>query len=1611
MARPAPLRSHCVRSLLLGLVVLAPTALAIQPAGDLTPADPAPGPPPFLIHQVDTAVSQAWMESDEAWKGLVEDLGGTWQARLDQRTGRPASIMGSGQPWLPGLGNDLTWEALGFQREPGAAKQLTVVETRARELLDRHPGLFDLAAAGADVVRDDERSVVLDDGRIVSLRLRVERDGLPVDDSWLEFRLSHGNLVQLASSHLSDNLAVAPTTVTFGQEEAHERFLTELAESLQVKRDELKIRLEHREPRLSLRPWAGPSGKGELGYRLTWRFGVRLQGEHPSWMGWVDAVTGAVFVLHDENTYQCSAPATPRGRVVGGVFVGPIEEVPEVVRGMPFARVVNGATVEADPNGSYDYTPGQPATTELDGRYFSMNCVGCTNPTNPNVTNPTSGTLDLGFGGADEVGNGFSTPADRNCFFHLQRVRLLAGKHLDGASTMGYVDLDIPSNVNIADSCNAFYTPGTPTVNFFRSNATCNNTGLIADVMQHEWGHGLDEHTGWAGDGARGEGVSDICGWLSTQDSALARYFFVGNGNGLREADEDIAGLITVSNIDMFCGGGPGPLGYGVHCEGQIISQTFWRMTRLLRQAAVDAGGTEAAGWQQAERLFFLSMPLSNTYLPDQPGSTYDAVVLVDDDDGDLTNGTPNGEWIDDAFLAHEIASTPQAGDSADCTPPASPMITLTPLEHPGSGLDQVQVTWTPVAGATEYAVYRNDDDTGAGADIPLATVLPPTTTVFDDNVLDGETYRYRVSVFTADGCFNIDENQEEITIGQRARFALDGWVIDDFEFGNANGQPDVGERFRIPLSVLNESGFDVTNVQVDLSSTTPGVNVLISGQTLGDMTADEVRMTAAPHLLVEIDAGFTCDDPLGLEVSVEATEGCWATDLGLTAGCAVPDPRPRLVYEDVIVGDSPAFGGSGNADGIVDPGEIIRLPVDLTNVGNRGATAVRGSMRLTGGPPGTRVGDPTDTWANIAVGATERTGLDTPPHFALVVPDDAPCGSIIGLELTVDYEGPTGVYQLTQIILFNVGQLVDVVLYQLGFEGAGDAGWIHGTDRGPDDWERGTPDGTGTDPNMAASGANCWGNDHGGNYPRNATNWLSSPGIDTTGATGVMLSYQRWLTVEDGVYDQARVIVESTEIWANPVGGGADHLLDDSWRLVEHDISAVADDNPSVTIIFELETDGGLQFGGWNVDDLTVFYREWQCSAVPPPATETLCDDGVDDDMDGAVDCDDPDCALSCPEADCFDGVDNDGDGRADCEDLDCADECVEMDCSDGVDEDMDGDTDCADDDCWLSCPEGECDDGIDNDADGDVDCADDDCWLSCPEGECDDGLDNDMDGAVDCDDSDCWLSCPEGECDDGMDNDMDGAVDCDDPDCALSCPEADCADGVDDDGDGATDCADPDCWLSCPEGECDDGMDNDGDGDVDCADEDCALSCPEDDCADGMDDDGDGAIDCADPDCWPVCPEGECDDGIDNDGDGDADCADADCAGSPSCEAGNCDDGVDNDGDGDDDCYDTDCLGDAACAELLAVNRQLVIGLGGLTPLLRDINEPGCTAAPRFTLCTNGPDDALVAGSLDAGIRLVDERLTPAGPRRLWLYQHSEPGSRLRVHKDGDDLIVIAD
>ncbi len=183
------------------------------------------------------------------------------------------------------------------------------------------------------------------------------------------------------------------------------------------------------------------------------------------------------------------------------------------------------------------------------------------------------------------------------------------------------------------------------------------------------------------------------------------------------------------------------------------------------------------------------------------------------------------------------------------------------------------------------------------------------------------------------------------------------------------------------------------------------------------------------------------------------------------------------------------------------------------------------------------------------------------------------------------------------ELFSFRVG--VDTVHFVDTFDGPTDNGWTHVQGATQDDWQRGTPAGASglalnvswQDPPAAASPPSCWGNDLGlagfnGSYQPFVDNSLFSPFIDLGGVSNAVLSFKRWLSVERGQYDGASILVNGNVVWQNPV---VDHIADSAWTPVEVDVSAFADGNPATRFEFRLQSDGGLEMGGWNLDDVRV--------------------------------------------------------------------------------------------------------------------------------------------------------------------------------------------------------------------------------------------------------------------------------------------------------------------------------------------------------------------------------------------------------------------------------------
>lgn len=179
-------------------------------------------------------------------------------------------------------------------------------------------------------------------------------------------------------------------------------------------------------------------------------------------------------------------------------------------------------------------------------------------------------------------------------------------------------------------------------------------------------------------------------------------------------------------------------------------------------------------------------------------------------------------------------------------------------------------------------------------------------------------------------------------------------------------------------------------------------------------------------------------------------------------------------------------------------------------------------------------------------------------------------------------------------------------------------------------EWSIGTPQDSGGDPGEPYDGARVAGVAQG--FPGIYTPWsgsrMRSPTIDVSGHEVVRLQYRRWLTVEDGIYDQASISANGEPVWRNYSsdfqGGGTVHHRDREWRFHDVDLSSVIGPDGELTLDFELTSDGGLEFGGWNVDSLCIVGHapagspeEGGCGDGYVQSYEQ-CDDGNLDNGDG---------------------------------------------------------------------------------------------------------------------------------------------------------------------------------------------------------------------------------------------------------------------------------------------------------------------------------------------------------------------------------------------------------
>ena len=375
---------------------------------------------------------------------------------------------------------------------------------------------------------------------------------------------------------------------------------------------------------------------GRSGYELKPSWAFTIYG-HDHYLpvelsGYVDGITGEI--LYRSNGVHETVDLT----VTGTVFKqNPL--MPMSIEPLAEMKIRIGAdSFYTDPAGYFsDPALSTPinATLALEGRWSKVNnqlAAGMT----PGYNHAISAT------GTSTV---FDTSAVNNfnerlvnAYYHVTRVHDFMKGYLPS-----FIGMDFPLNTNVdltSGTCNAFYIGAAgSSINFYAAAGNCNSMAYCGDIIYHEYGHGINHkyyqaHGAISMDnGALNEAYADIWGIGITKDPVLGKGAFAG-GNVIRRYDQ----APKVYPYDIVG---------EVHADGEIIAGAWWDVAQNI--ASVDT----------MVQLF------TGTYpdLVDGPDGTegevyHDALISAlvrDDDDANLTNGTPHFTQIVSAFARHGI--------------------------------------------------------------------------------------------------------------------------------------------------------------------------------------------------------------------------------------------------------------------------------------------------------------------------------------------------------------------------------------------------------------------------------------------------------------------------------------------------------------------------------------------------------------------------------------------------------------------------------------------------------------------------------------------------------------------------------------------------------------------------------------------------------------------------------------------------------------------------------------------------------------------------------------------------------------------------------------------
>jgi len=818
-------------------------------------------------------------------------------AHIYLRSGRPVSLTYV-FPFIPGTSgkNNITLKdlsrSLGYE-----VKRITddVIRDVARKFVKDYAALLNI---NPDEIGEIRVGNPVD--YIWQIYITRQVQGIPVRYSNITLIINHGNLILWGVEKWGDikiNL-----TSSISKVQAIKTGFDYIGGRLPI--DNLVS-----EPHLEIIPIESRTlslGKG-YDHILAWVYSFRREGYNNTWEVIIDAHKSKIIAFQDLNQYAAK-------KIIGSIYPLTNDECPPTgvaAVGIPMPYVNTGFAAPndyTDLGGKYNYTSGT-ATTTLNGRYVIIN-------ENCGAVSESSTTGDINLGGISgqhdcTVPAGHSagdTFAARTCSSEITRINRIAR----GWVNYAWLDTPITCNTNINNTCNAYYYNNT--INFYRSGGGCGNTGEIASALDHEWGHAIDDydingimsnpsnsiadivailrlHTSCFGEGFIN--INRGCGWFQCPGNpAIYKYYCSDHGDcctncsGVRDLDyaKHISGTPrTPANfICVKCGIGSGPCGKDDNCESIVMSETAWDIaTRDLQSAPFNYDKQTA--FELATRLAYIgSGNVSNWYACACPSTSngcgatngYMQWIGVDDDNGNINDGTPHMTAIYNAFNRHGIACHTPTAQNSGCSggPTTAPTLTATP------GNNSVSLSWNAVPGSTQYHIFRTEGPLATNCDFGKIKLASTSSTSFTDTqALNNFTFYYQVMPVGSNtaclGPLSNCVNATPIPCSSCAAYLSGSAKVINITGDDSDEYMDNCEAAKVQVSIQNIGTGIAQNVSVDITSPNPFITITTQMPIyVGNIPVGETANTTFEFTIGQGASKATCQQSGTFNISVQAT-------------------------------------------------------------------------------------------------------------------------------------------------------------------------------------------------------------------------------------------------------------------------------------------------------------------------------------------------------------------------------------------------------------------------------------------------------------------------------------------------------------------------------------------------------------------------------------------------------------------------------------------------------------------------------------------------------------------------------------------------------------------